>query len=91
MPIPEGSETNLNGDKPQKWCDARQQQAAAQQQGGNSSSSSEGSNPDWLNIPLPVMNVLVSVLMTQWPAYAASPLNSANADAAAFAIACFKG
>jgi hypothetical protein len=60
MPIPEGSERNLNGDTPQKWCDARQ---AVQHKSSSSSSTAGqgvGSNQDWLDVKLPVMNVLVS-------------------------------
>jgi hypothetical protein len=66
MPVPQGSERNMNGDKVQRWCQERQ--AAAPTAVGNQYTSAQrvdteqdaGLKQEWFNVSLPSMTVLVS-------------------------------
>jgi hypothetical protein len=53
MPVPQGSERNLQGDKPQQWCAARDRLTAQK------APSTTPIDRQWLNFSLPDMTVLV--------------------------------
>jgi len=68
MAVPQGSEHNLNGDKPQRWCQARHAAAAGagsrlhvSSRSGKAAGQVVGHNQGWFNVSLPTMNVLVSM------------------------------
>lgn len=52
MPVPQGSERNLQGDKPQQWCAARDKLTAQK------APSTTPIDRQWLNFSLPDMTVL---------------------------------
>uniref|UniRef100_A0A383VWF0 Uncharacterized protein n=1 Tax=Tetradesmus obliquus TaxID=3088 RepID=A0A383VWF0_TETOB len=62
MPVPQGSERNMQGHQPQRWCDARDK--AEHSSSSSSSSSSDagdalpGRDRQWLNFTLLEMTVL---------------------------------
>jgi hypothetical protein len=72
MKLGEGSERNLNGDQPQKWCATRG--VTANSTGTNMPPGSAhlvGSNPAWLNFTMPPVTILVGA--ASWQPAALAP------------------